>query len=562
MTIANSFSRSSSPLLSSLLALALGACASSGKDETATNAPIAPGTATVSASMSAPGSVSVPATTSAGPATSTTTETPPPASTPPSSPPAVSSSTPMIDPTAGPIEVPTMSSSAEPNVSADPSSSEPSETSSGGAEGMSGEDPPAAGGAAGSGTNEPPVTGGYNPDFKEFYGEDCVVGDPQEVDNTKLPDLFANIDGTRISKKSEWRCRRAELKAAVEKFIHGAKPGTPDSVTGEVTSSSINVNVDHGGKSISFSIPISLPSGADGPVPLMIGLGGVGGFGGDANLGDTVKAEGVATGNYSHNELASESSRSGLFTQIYGTTGASAQVAWAWGISRVIDVLVSEQEAGRNDIIDPTAVGITGCSRNGKGAFTIGAFDERIALGMPQESGTGGVSSFRIILEKTIGPNKNPPQPLVNGGGANNGAWNEAQGWFGTVLEPYLNNVKAIPADTHSLVAMYAPRGLLVLDNSRIGELGSVAENGATTAGAEVYKALGVEHNIGYHGGNPDDPHDHCAFYKTQVDAVQRAIRGHLTRTAEPDGKLEPQPVATADMTKYVDWETPTLTDD
>jgi hypothetical protein len=58
---------------------------------------------------------------------------------------------------------------------------------------------------------------------------------------------------------------------------------------------------------------------------------------------------------------------------------------------------------------------------------------------------------------------------------------------------------------------MYAPRGLLVLDNSRIGELGSVAQHGASLAGAEVFKALGVEKNVAYHGGNPSDPHNTAA---------------------------------------------------
>ncbi len=53
--------------------------------------------------------------------------------------------------------------------------------------------------------------------------------------------------------------------------------------------------------------------------------------------------------------MATEGSRSGLFTNIYGTsTGASAQVGWAWGVSRIIDVLVDEKAAGRNNIIDPT----------------------------------------------------------------------------------------------------------------------------------------------------------------------------------------------------------------
>src|SRR6185369_15708695 len=76
-------------------------------------------------------------------------------------------------------------------------------------------------GTAGGGTTDP--MGGYNPDFVEFVGKDCPVTAPAAVDNAKLPNLFKKADGTMMTKKSEWACRRAELKKAVETFIHGEK---------------------------------------------------------------------------------------------------------------------------------------------------------------------------------------------------------------------------------------------------------------------------------------------------------------------------------------------------
>jgi len=395
----------------------------------------------------------------------------------------------------------------------------------------------------------------YNPDFVEFYGEDCTVAEPKDANSSTLPDLFATDSGSRISKKSDWRCQRAYLKKVIEKYIHGAKPGKPDTVTGTVSRTAISVHVEHGGKSVDFSVQVSLPSGASGPVPIVIGLGGVSGFGGDANLGETIKAEGVATGTYDHNKVSSESNRSGYFTTIYGNTGASAQIGWAWGISRVMDVLIAEKQAGRNDIIDPTAVGVTGCSRNGKGAFTVGAFDERIALGIPQESGTCGVSALRIVNTAPVGPNGKAAESI-------SAAKSAGPAWFGTVFDSYSSKVNSIPGDMHSLLAMYAPRGLLVLDNSRIGELCSPCQHAASAAGQIVFEALGVGKNVAYHGGNPSDPHDHCAFYKTQVPALQRAIRAHLTKKAAPDGRIEPQPAGTADLNKWITWTAPSLADD
>jgi hypothetical protein len=325
-------------------------------------------------------------------------------------------------------------------------------------------------------------------------------------------------------------------------------------VTGSVSTTAIAVHVAQGGKSIDFSVPISLPSGAKGPIPIIIGLGG-------SSLDPAiVSAEGVATGTYDHDAMMNEDSRTGLFTTIYGTsTGVSSQIGWAWGFSRIMDVLISEKAAGRNNIIDPTAVGVTGCSRDGKGAFTVGAFDERIALGIPQESGTAGVSALRIVNTAPLGPNGNPAQSLAS-------AVSTAAGWFGPTFEStYINKVDTIPGDMSSLAAMYAPRGLLVLDNSRIGELCATCQHAATDAARVVYQSLGIAANVGYNGGNPTDPQNHCTFYDTtQGPPLQRAIRGHLTRTAAPDGRMEPQPAGTADLAKWVPWSTtaPTLTPD
>lgn len=398
---------------------------------------------------------------------------------------------------------------------------------------------------------------GYNPDFVEFYGQDCEVPEPTDVNEAKLPDPFLGPDDQRISKKADWKCQRAYLKKAVEKYIHGTKPDTPDVVTGTVTASGVTVHVEHGGQSVDFTASLSgIPEGADGPVPLMISLGPIGGRGGegDTDFGKTIRDEGVAIMNYGHNAISSETNRSGTFQTLYGSNNASAQVGWAWGVSRILDVLVSEKAAGRNEIIDPTAVGVTGCSRNGKGAFTIGAFDERIALGVPQESGTGGVSALRIISTgQPTGPNGKGPESISAAKGA-------GPAWFGPDFDQtYSKALNSMPVDMHALVAMYVPRGLLVLDNSRIGELGSVAQHAATYAGRQVAEAFGVGPNIAYHGGNPSDPHGHCSFYQTQVPALQAAIRAHLTRTEPAAGKIEPQPVGTADLEEWIEWETPTL---
>ena len=92
--------------------------------------------------------------------------------------------------------------------------------------------------------------------------------------------------------------------------------------------------------------------------------------------------------------MGTEGSRgAGAFYNLYGSSHpAGVLMAQTWGVSRIIDVLEDNPDIG----IDPTRVGVTGCSRNGKGALIAGAFDARIALTIPQQSGSGGSACWRI----------------------------------------------------------------------------------------------------------------------------------------------------------------------
>ena len=191
----------------------------------------------------------------------------------------------------------------------------------------------------------------------------------------------------------------------------------------------------------------------------------------------------------------------------------------------------------------------------GKSAFTVGAFDERIALGIPQESGTGGLGSYRVVGDRDLGPNAGEdPEQLSEAC---------SQNWFtGRICS---GNVDTIPADAHFMVAMYAPRGFTTLDNHRIGHLGPVAQYTSAAAGAEVFIALGVQSHVGYYGGNDTDPHHHCKFYPSQEETTRKAIRGFLTRTEAPANFMAPklknqndQPV-NWDLGSYINWDTPTL---
>ncbi|MGP3961139.1 glucuronyl esterase domain-containing protein [Nonomuraea sp. 3N208] len=229
----------------------------------------------------------------------------------------------------------------------------------------------------------------------ENEGADCAVpGLPDAGSlptNSKLPDPFRKLDGTRISAKSEWRCRREEIKRLAERFVYGEKPVKPASVTGTVSRNGITVNVNHNGRSSGFSASVSLPSGS-GPFPAVVVLGG---FGADTAA---ITAAGAAVISYDPYAVGREgtprNNKQGAFYSIYGSSSSTGLLlAWGWGVSRIIDVI--EQSDG--SILQADATGVTGCSRFGKGAFVAGAFDQRIALTMPIESGSAGVPIFRGI---------------------------------------------------------------------------------------------------------------------------------------------------------------------
>ena len=154
-------------------------------------------------------------------------------------------------------------------------------------------------------------------------------------------------------------------------------------------------------------------------------------------------------------------------------------MAWAWGVSRIIDVI--EQSGG--SILRADATGVTGCSRFGKGAFVIGAFDQRIALTMPIESGSAGVPIFRGIPGE--------------GAQSLSSAYGE-QPWLGDAFGSFTGSPNRLPVDTHEMVAMVAPRGLFIMDNPHIANLGpAVRERGRPGRGRGLQGARrGQQHHL------------------------------------------------------------------
>lgn len=375
----------------------------------------------------------------------------------------------------------------------------------------------------------------------ENRGADCVVAALPDGNSlpisSNLPDPFTRLDGTRITEKSDWICRREEILQQAYKYIYGEKPSKPDSVTGTVTNNQVTVNIEHNGQTRSFTAGVSLPQGT-GPFPAVISFSG----GGPSNQ---MLAQGIAVINFNQGSVGG--GNSGIFGAFYGNSSAGDLAAWAWGASRIIDVLETD-----SSVIDSTRLAVTGCSFLGKAAFAAGALDERFALTIPLESGIGGVASYKMVPEiepNPTGSGEGPEQPqhAINSGWLPNGS---LVGDFGR-----------LPVDNHEVIGLIAPRGLLILGNTG-GEgqfyrnLDYRTEYATAIAGKEIFAALGVENNVSYDSRNQT----HCAYSAGFDQALQASVDKFLlggssatgTFTTDWEGvRTSPDP--------FIDWTTPDL---
>ncbi|KAG6841068.1 carbohydrate-binding module 1 [Blastosporella zonata] len=358
--------------------------------------------------------------------------------------------------------------------------------------------------------------------------------------NAKLPDPFKFVSGTRAATKADWECRREEISQLFQTYELGTLPPKPQTVGATYSGNTLTINVAEAGKSISFTVTISTPSGATAPYPALIAYGGL----------SIPTPSGVAIITYNNDDMAAQvdttSRGKGKFYTIYGAShNASAMTAWAWGVSRIIDAL----EITPSTNINLQRIGVTGCSRNGKGALVAGAFDQRIALTIPQESGSGGAGCWRISDDTLASGITTQTASEIVGENV----------WFSLLFNPYATQVDVLPFDHHMLSALIAPRALLIIDNTGIDWLGPRSVWGCQKTANSVWRALGVADSMGVSQvGN----HAHCAFPSSEqgdLDAfVNKFLKGQNTNTniIKTDGANNLGFVEA----NYIDWTVPTLT--
>ena len=326
----------------------------------------------------------------------------------------------------------------------------------------------------------------------------------------ELPDPFQSLDGTRIASADQWACRRVEIAAQAAAYELGDKPGKPASVTGAFDAGKLTVTASDGTKTISFDATVTLPTTGTAPYPAMIGIGGV-------SIGPTqLAAMGVATIAFPNDTVAQQmngSSRGkGLFYELHGANhSAGAMMAWAWGVSRLIDALETTPAAQ----IDPARLGVTGCSRNGKGALIVGAFDERIALTIPQESGSGGAASWRVSDAQYASGTVVQTLSQINGENV----------WFRRSFLDFGAAASRLPFDHHEIEGLVAPRALLIIENTSQVWLGNLSTYNNSMAAHAIWEALGIPDKMGV---SQNGDHNHCVWNGSQQDEVTAYVQKFL----------------------------------
>ncbi len=416
----------------------------------------------------------------------------------------------------------------------------------------------------GQGTPQPAATAAA----PEVIAGIAVNYDEAKVGSYTLPDPLTMADGKPVrDAKTWWKKRRPEIIALFETQQYGRAPGRPAEESFEVTDKGISA-LD--GKAIRKQVTISfskdpvwpkihlviyLPADAKKPVPLLLSIN----FGAVSSaVDDPELTPGKVWDPKTNTKIPATKGRSfghlsvepfldagiGVATFYYGdldpdypegfSNGIRARymkpgeteraadawgsiTAWAWGMSRVQDYFETDKQ------IDSKRVAIHGVSRLGKTVMWAGAHDQRFAAVIASCSGEGGAALSHRDYGETIAhltaPSRFPYQFALNYGH-----------WAGFPDKA--------PMDANLLIALIAPRPLLLQTGDTDKWSDPKGEFLAAVAAGPVYKLLGKDgldtdvwpaakqpilHDLGYfmhdggHGMVPSDWDVYLDFLKMHL---------------------------------------------
>jgi hypothetical protein len=356
--------------------------------------------------------------------------------------------------------------------------------------------------------------------------------DESKVGLYTLPDPLVGIDGERVATPDVWFSRRRnEIMGLFETYMFGKVPVPPHSITPLFSVQSedrdalggkairrevaIRFNDDPHGPVINLLVYLPRKAGTGQRVPAFLGLNFEGNHAVSKDPGialstqwlrDNPKA-GVVNHHATEASRGSEASRwpverildrgYALATAYYGDIDPDyddgfkngiqplfykpGQLrpepdewgsigAWAWGLSRALDYLETMPQ------IDAKHVAAMGHSRLGKTALWAGAQDQRFSLVISNNSGAGGAALHRRIFGETVA--------ILN---------NSFPHWFCGNFKTFSDREFMLPLDQHELIALIAPRPVLIASAAEDLWADPKGEFLAAKAADPVYRLLGTD---------------------------------------------------------------------
>jgi hypothetical protein len=144
--------------------------------------------------------------------------------------------------------------------------------------------------------------------------------------------------------------------------------------------------------------------------------------------------------------------------------------AWAWGVQRAVDYLITDPN------LDRTRIAVVGHSRLGKTALLAAALDERIAMAIPLQAGCGGTAPSRGKIGESV--------KQIN---------DHFPHWFNTTFKEFNNSPDRLPFDQNCLVALVAPRPVLFANATEDTWANPQGQFQVLLAADPVYRLLGAE---------------------------------------------------------------------
>ena len=392
------------------------------------------------------------------------------------------------------------------------------------------------------------------------WPDDTVAGIPvnyteANVGDYVLPDPLVCADGQKVSDAETWyRKRRPEIVKLFEENQYGRSPGRPGDMSfdvfdkgtsafdGKAIRRQVTIYFSKDKTGPKMDLLIYLPAGADKPLPMLLNMSftansltvddpGVkegeiwnrqkqrvpassGRRFGSLNVTPILeKGFGVATVYYGDIDPDFEGSLQYGVRSLYLKSGQTERAsndwgsvgAWSWGLSRVMDYFETD------DSVDAKRVAIMGVSRLGKTVLWAGAIDMRFAMVIDSCSGEGGSALSRRNYGETIAHLVEPSRYPY---------------WFCPNYQKYGDHVDQFPVDAHMLLALIAPRPVLLVTGNTdkwsdpkgaflsaiaagpvydlLGKQG-LGTNDLPPAGKSILHDIGFYMHDGGHGPHPSD---------------------------------------------------------